>query len=112
MPKQQEGLSSADLGYNNVDFPLFVGANLTMNVPFSMMNTSKDLDNLLKFILDALQMVVFCNDKFLYEIGRHLDRGESPPGTACSILALHNTYFSTSLFKYLITQMLELSFSI
>jgi hypothetical protein len=39
--------SFADLGYTEVYFLLFVRANLTMKVSFSMMNTSKDLDNLL-----------------------------------------------------------------
>jgi Holliday junction resolvase RusA-like endonuclease len=51
-----------------VDFLFFVRANLTMKVSFSVMNTLKDLDNLLKLFLDALQMVVYSNNKFLYKI--------------------------------------------
>jgi hypothetical protein len=60
--------SFIDLGYKEDDFLLIVGKCLFMKISFSVMNTLKDSDNLLKFVLDALQTVVYSNDKLLYEI--------------------------------------------
>jgi Holliday junction resolvase RusA-like endonuclease len=38
------------------------------------MNVSKDVDNLLKFVLDALQTVLYSNDKFIFDIHARKER--------------------------------------
>jgi hypothetical protein len=56
------------LGLDDDDFPCFCGKALIFDVSFHVMNTSKDVDNLLKFVLDALQTVLYSNDRFIYDI--------------------------------------------
>jgi Holliday junction resolvase RusA-like endonuclease len=43
-------------------FPFFPGRNLQLKVLFFIHNQAKDLDNLLKFFMDALEMVVYWNN--------------------------------------------------
>jgi Holliday junction resolvase RusA-like endonuclease len=38
------------------------------SVSFYVKNSTKHVDNLLKFVLDALEMVVYSNDKFVYKV--------------------------------------------
>jgi Holliday junction resolvase RusA-like endonuclease len=54
-----------DVGLGFGDFPCFVGKKLKFKVSFYMMNVLKDVDNLLKFILDA---VLYSNNKFIFDI--------------------------------------------
>ena len=52
-----------------VNFPLFSPAQkLKVQVEFQVKNHLKDLDNLLKFILDAMETVVYPNDRNIFEI--------------------------------------------
>jgi hypothetical protein len=57
-----------DVGLGAGDFPCFVGKKLKFEVSFYVINVSKDVDNLLKFILDTLEMVLYSNDKFIFDI--------------------------------------------
>jgi Holliday junction resolvase RusA-like endonuclease len=57
-----------DVGLGTGDFPCFVGKKLKFEVSFYFMNVSEDVDNLLKFVLDALEMVLYSNDKFIFDI--------------------------------------------
>lgn len=58
-----------EVGYQSADFPIFRGNRaLLMQVTYNVHNMSKDCDNLQKFMQDALQEVVYGNDKFLCDI--------------------------------------------
>jgi Holliday junction resolvase RusA-like endonuclease len=48
-----------DLGIH--DFPLF-GVPLKYIIVFGVSNPEKDVDNLLKFVMDALETVIYAND--------------------------------------------------
>jgi Holliday junction resolvase RusA-like endonuclease len=48
-------------------FPFFPRRNLHLKVLFFIHNQAKDLDNLLKFVMDALEKVVFGNDRVIWE---------------------------------------------
>lgn len=48
-------------------FPFFAGQNLHIKVHFYIHNQAKDVDNLLKFVMDALETVVYENDRVICE---------------------------------------------
>jgi Holliday junction resolvase RusA-like endonuclease len=57
----------ADIGAS--PFPLFGnGDKLKVTVAFHVFDAKSDIDNLLKFFLDALQGVIFKNDKVIFEV--------------------------------------------
>jgi Holliday junction resolvase RusA-like endonuclease len=49
------------------DFPL-LKVNLKIEVVFHVSNMAKDVDNLLKFVLDALNTVVYEDDRHVHKI--------------------------------------------
>jgi Holliday junction resolvase RusA-like endonuclease len=49
-------------------FPFFVGKELKVVVTFYVKNRRKDVDNLLKFVSDALQTVVYKNDSCIFDV--------------------------------------------
>ena len=44
------------------NFPLFVGQPLKVTIVFGIANMAKYIDNLVKFVMDALETVVYGND--------------------------------------------------
>jgi Holliday junction resolvase RusA-like endonuclease len=61
--------SLAQLGVHN--FPIFPdqrALKLGMSVVFYVHNMNKDIDNLLKFVLDALQGAICANDRVIWEV--------------------------------------------
>ena len=54
----------SDIGVTN--FPLFVEERVKIKVTFFVTNASKDIDNLLKFVMDALQGVIYPNDRMVF----------------------------------------------
>jgi Holliday junction resolvase RusA-like endonuclease len=61
--------SLAQLGLRN--FPIFPDQSdlkLGMSVVFYVHNMNKDIDNLLKFVLDALQGAIYANDRVIWEV--------------------------------------------
>ena len=55
------------VGYN--DFPLAgTGSKLKLNAEFGTSNFNKDLDNQLKFLQDALQGIIFENDRWITKL--------------------------------------------
>ena len=57
-----------DIGLPGCVFPIFEDAPLKMTVTFRVGNAMKDFDNLLKFASDALQMIFYRNDRFIYKV--------------------------------------------
>jgi Holliday junction resolvase RusA-like endonuclease len=49
-------------------FPFFVNKELEVVVTFYVENRRKDVDNLLKFVSDTLQMVVYRNDCCIFDV--------------------------------------------
>jgi Holliday junction resolvase RusA-like endonuclease len=61
-----------DLGVHQGMLPLFKGQqSLEVTVEFWVKNDLKDVDNLFKFVLDALEKVVYHNDRFIRIIHAH-----------------------------------------
>jgi Holliday junction resolvase RusA-like endonuclease len=54
------GKAMAQLGYS--EFPFFERKLLKLKATFGLSNNSKDADNLLKFLMDALESVLYDND--------------------------------------------------
>ena len=53
----------------NINFPVFQMSRLQITVYFYLVNSGgRDIDNMIKFLQDAIEGVVFDNDKFVYEI--------------------------------------------
>jgi Holliday junction resolvase RusA-like endonuclease len=50
------------------DFPLFMVQPLKVSVVFNVANMGKDIDNLLKFVMDTLQKLVYNNDRSVHFI--------------------------------------------
>jgi Holliday junction resolvase RusA-like endonuclease len=50
------------------DFPFFERRVLKLNVTFGLSNNAKDVDNLLKFVMDALESVVYDNDAWIVDV--------------------------------------------
>ena len=48
-------------------YPLFQ-VHLKITVAFHISNMTKDVDNLLKFVLDALQTIVYRNDRWVFKV--------------------------------------------
>ena len=66
--------------------PLFNGTRINVSIQFQLRlaSTGKDLDNMAKFLLDALEGSVYDNDKFIMDL--HLSKASSPiPKTIVSI---------------------------
>jgi Holliday junction resolvase RusA-like endonuclease len=60
---------NAFTGIGASPFPLFGnGDKLKVTVAFHVFDARKDIDNLLKFFLDALQGVIFKNDQVIFEV--------------------------------------------
>jgi Holliday junction resolvase RusA-like endonuclease len=57
-----------DIGVLDTKFPIFEDRPLKIKVSFRVGNAMKDIDNLLKFAFDALQEIVYGNDRFIYEV--------------------------------------------
>lgn len=59
-----------------LDFPLFRVTRLKMSVTFNLVNSlGRDLDNMIKFLQDALEGVIFDNDKFVVQL--HAEKHEA-----------------------------------
>jgi hypothetical protein len=56
------------LGFTDVDFPLFVGVDLSFRVSFYVKNMRKDKEKLVKFVTDALESVVYLNREMIVHI--------------------------------------------
>jgi Holliday junction resolvase RusA-like endonuclease len=78
-PKKQEKNSlraAVRLAFKELDrdihFPVFQTTKLQLFVSFHLVNSGgRDIDNMVKFLQDALEGVVFDNDKFVYEVHAH-----------------------------------------
>ena len=57
-----------NIGLPGCMFPIFEDAPVKMTVTFRVGNAMKDFDNLLKFACDALQMIFYRNDRFIYKV--------------------------------------------
>ena len=56
-----------------------------MSVSFYLVNSDgRDIDNMVKFLQDAIEGVVFDNDKFVYQI--HAYKHEAPYGNEATIV--------------------------
>ena len=63
--KQAIRNAMADLG--TTDFPFFQGRKLKLTVTFALTNQAKDVDNLLKFVMDACEKVLYKNNALIWE---------------------------------------------
>jgi Holliday junction resolvase RusA-like endonuclease len=54
------GQAMTELGIT--DFPFFERTRLQLKVTYGLSNNAKDVDNLLKFVMDALESVLYDND--------------------------------------------------
>lgn len=71
----------------NITFPVFQESRLRMYVSFYLVNSAgRDIDNMLKFLQDALEGVVFDNDKYVYEI--HAHKYEAPYGNEATFIKI------------------------
>ena len=52
-------------------FPIFSDDELKVVATFHVTNTRKDIDNLLKFILDVMQGIVYGDDRFVFSAEIH-----------------------------------------
>ena len=73
--------SLTDLGISG--FPLYGGqgddTTIQITVVFPITNMAKDIDNLLKFVLDTLQTVIYANDRLVMKVvaeKRHFPQGQ------------------------------------
>ena len=49
--------------------PVFAAnGQLTVDVTFNVLNANKDVDNMLKYVLDALQGLIYGNDREIFEV--------------------------------------------
>jgi Holliday junction resolvase RusA-like endonuclease len=55
----------SDIGVTH--FPLFLEERVKIKVTFFVTNAGKDIDNLLKFVMDALQGVIYPNDRMVFQ---------------------------------------------
>ena len=60
----KESLQDVGIQY----FPVFRNVHVRVHVSFFVRNLNKDLDNMIKFVLDALQSVVYRNDLCVVEM--------------------------------------------
>ena len=68
-----------DIGIMNI--PIFQGTHLKVKCVFGVKRDNKDIDNLLKFILDVLQEIVYENDKCVTKIEMEKKVSEDPFST-------------------------------
>jgi Holliday junction resolvase RusA-like endonuclease len=69
-----EALEDIDFTYH--DLPLFLGAGIYLKVDFGVRDMTKDIDNLLKFVMDALKGVVYEDDSHVLEVhGKKIPAG-------------------------------------
>jgi Holliday junction resolvase RusA-like endonuclease len=65
-----EAVRTAIMAVGTTDFPIFTGfpctLKLKVTVTFYINNLLKDVDNLLKFVLDGMQGTVYANDRDVY----------------------------------------------
>jgi Holliday junction resolvase RusA-like endonuclease len=71
-------------------FPFFSNKELKVVVTFYLINRRKDVDNLLKFILDALQTVAYKNDCWIFDIRAKKKAVPSLEGTTIEVEVLHD----------------------
>jgi Holliday junction resolvase RusA-like endonuclease len=72
---------------HNVKFPIFQMTRLRITVSFYLVNSGgRDIDNMVKFLQDALEGVVFDNDKYVYEI--HAYKHEAPYGNEATMIQI------------------------
>jgi Holliday junction resolvase RusA-like endonuclease len=67
-----EAVRTAIMAVGVVDFPIFPGNHRTLKlkvtVTFYINNLLKDIDNMLKFVLDGMQGTVYANDRDVYMV--------------------------------------------
>jgi Holliday junction resolvase RusA-like endonuclease len=63
----RQSLADCDVTHS----PIFLGKALKLSVLFYVENDTKDVDNLRKFVSDALEMVVYSNNKSVYDVRAH-----------------------------------------
>jgi hypothetical protein len=56
------------IGDADSDFPVFANRPLEMVLTFRVGNVLKDLDNMMKFAFDALQKVLYGNDRCIFKV--------------------------------------------
>jgi Holliday junction resolvase RusA-like endonuclease len=56
------------MAHANSDFPIFQDLPLKIEITFRVGNVLKDLDNMMKFAFDALQRVLYTNDRLIYKV--------------------------------------------
>ena len=56
------------IAHADSDFPIFDDSPLKIELTFCVGNILKDLDNMMKFAFDALQKVLYRNDRYIYKV--------------------------------------------
>jgi Holliday junction resolvase RusA-like endonuclease len=79
-------------GLTFLQYPLFHVRHLKVTVAFYVSNMTKDVDNLLKFVLDALQMVVYTDDRCVYQIEASKWHSPDHGYTKISVEVLNNVH--------------------
>ena len=79
-------------GLTFAQYPLFRARRLNVTVAFYIKNMNKDVDNLLKFVLDALQMVVYTDDRCVCQIQARKFHSPHHGYTKVSIEALNTVH--------------------
>jgi Holliday junction resolvase RusA-like endonuclease len=65
--KFKEAIRMAMLQLGIDEFPIF-HRPLKLTVTFGLSNQAKDFDNLLKYVMDALQSVMYANDSIIFKV--------------------------------------------
>ena len=61
-------IRSALVGVGVVDFPVVQQRQVKVTADFYVANGRKDIDNLLKFIMDAIKSVVYSDDRWVFQV--------------------------------------------
>jgi hypothetical protein len=61
-------LHAIGIGDADTDFPIFTDCPLEMVLTFRIGSVLKDLNNMMKFAFDALQKVLYCNNRFIFRV--------------------------------------------
>ena len=70
----------------HTSFPIFQATKLVMCVTFNLVQSAgRDIDNMVKFLNDALEGVIFDNDKYVYEI-HHARKQEVAHGNETTVV--------------------------
>ena len=64
----KRAVRNALVNVGNDDFPVFQNSVLEVQVTFFVSNPNKDIDNLAKFLLDALEGVIYSNDRLIWDL--------------------------------------------